>query len=139
MKDLANLAESGDESSLLKQLLHTEILNIKSAKTDSDSLLAQDYIQKIKPLPLELIVEKGVINLEDFDQFDSNKTELGTLVSLAKSSFLRLKQQKQNEGSVIFEKGKLFLNVDDDNIIHFVSSLANLRMYCFSIQQQSFN
>lgn len=29
--------------------------------------------------------------------------------------------------------------IDDDNIIHFVASLANLRMYCFSIEQQSFN
>lgn len=65
-------------------------------------MLAQDYIQKIKPLPLELIVEKGVINIDEFDAFDSNKTELGILVSLAKSSFLKLKQQKQNEGSVIF-------------------------------------
>lgn len=28
---------------------------------------------------------------------------------------------------------------DDDNIIHFISSAANLRMYCFNIERQSFN
>ena len=33
---------------------------------------------------------------------------------------------------MVFEK-------DDDDVIHFVSSAANLRMYCFNIQQQSFN
>lgn len=44
MKDLAVLAESGDENSLLRELLYTEIINIKNAKTDSDSLLARDYI-----------------------------------------------------------------------------------------------
>jgi len=47
-------------------------------------------------------------------------------------SFQKLKVQKKLLGSVIFEK-------DDDDIIHFVSSAANLRMYCFGIQQQSFN
>lgn len=40
--------------------------------------------------------------------------------------------QKKKLGSVVFEK-------DDDDIIHFVSSAANLRMHCFNIQQQSFN
>ena len=35
-------------------------------------------------------------------------------------------------GDITFEK-------DDDNIIHFISSFANLRMLCFSIQMQSFN
>jgi len=33
---------------------------------------------------------------------------------------------------VVFEK-------DDDDIIFFISSAANLRMFCFNIQQQSFN
>jgi ubiquitin-like 1-activating enzyme E1 B len=42
-----------------------------------------------------------------------------------------MKQKKEN-GAVVFEK-------DDDDIIHFVSSAANMRMFCFNIQQQSFN
>ena len=33
---------------------------------------------------------------------------------------------------MVFEK-------DDDDVIHFISSAANLRMYCFNIPQQSFN
>lgn len=28
---------------------------------------------------------------------------------------------------------------DDDNIIHFIASAANLRMYCFGIETQTFN
>jgi hypothetical protein len=35
-------------------------------------------------------------------------------------------------GAVVFEK-------DDDDVIHFISAGANLRMECFGIQQQSFN
>lgn len=41
-------------------------------------------------------------------------------------------KQKRENGAVVFEK-------DDDDIIHFVSSAANMRMFCFNIQQQSFN
>ena len=48
-------------------------------------------------------------------------------------------KQLQQDKSIIFEKGNLIDNVDDDNIIHFVSSMANLRMKCFAIEQQSFN
>ena len=33
---------------------------------------------------------------------------------------------------MVFEK-------DDDDIMHFISAAANLRMHCFSIEQQSFN
>lgn len=47
-------------------------------------------------------------------------------------SFRRLRKTRAELGSVVFEK-------DDDDVIHFVSSAANLRMYCFNIQQQSFN
>jgi hypothetical protein len=39
---------------------------------------------------------------------------------------------KDKLGSVVFEK-------DDDEVIHFINSAANLRMFCFGIQQQSFN
>jgi ubiquitin-like 1-activating enzyme E1 B len=39
---------------------------------------------------------------------------------------------KDRLGAVVFEK-------DDDEVIHFISSAANLRMFCFGIQQQSFN
>ena len=35
-------------------------------------------------------------------------------------------------GCVVFEK-------DDDDVIHFISSAANLRMNCFSIELQSFD
>ena len=47
-------------------------------------------------------------------------------------SFLRLTKQKKEQGGVVFEK-------DDDDIIHFITSAANMRMFCFNIQQQSFN
>lgn len=58
---------------------------------------------------------------------------------MAKQSFVRLLKQKKEEGSIIFEKGILHSYLDDDNIIHFISALANLRMMCFSIATQSFN
>ena len=49
-----------------------------------------------------------------------------------------MKQLKADK-SIIFEKGYWFYNLDDDNIIHFIASMANLRMKCFGIEQQSFN
>jgi ubiquitin-like 1-activating enzyme E1 B len=43
-----------------------------------------------------------------------------------------LTKQKITDGMITFEK-------DDDNIIHFIASGANLRMHCFSIEEQTFN
>ena len=51
MKDLASLAQEGQESKIIYELLHKEILTIKEAKTDSDSTLAKDFVSKIHPIP----------------------------------------------------------------------------------------
>jgi ubiquitin-like 1-activating enzyme E1 B len=53
-------------------------------------------------------------------------------IAIFAESFQRLNLQKSKEAVITFEK-------DDDNIIHFISSAANLRMYCFNIERQSFN
>jgi len=47
-------------------------------------------------------------------------------VTIFVEAFKRLKAEKQKLGTVVFEK-------DDDDVIHFISSAANLRMHCFSI------
>lgn len=79
MKDLAGLAETGDENQLLKELLHTEIVNIKNAKTESDSLLAQDYLLRIRPISVEELADSGNADIEGFDSFDSNTLDKATL------------------------------------------------------------
>lgn len=80
---------------MLRELFFTEINNVKNAKTDSDSLLAQDYIQKIKPVPIEELDQNTAIDMDSFDSFDSGNLEKGTLIGLAKASFLRLLEQKK--------------------------------------------
>jgi ubiquitin-like 1-activating enzyme E1 B len=61
------------------------------------------------------------------------------LVSLAKLSFVKLLEQKKREGSILFEKGTIIVMIDNELIIIFISSFANLRMKCFAIEEQSFN
>ena len=69
--------------------------------------------------------------LQGFNGFDQVQT-IENSVTVFVEAFRRLKAEKLKLGTVIFEK-------DDDDVIYFVSSAANLRMHCFSIEEKTFN
>lgn len=73
----------------------------------------------------------GSGSLETFNRHEDKLSEEMN-ISIFAEAFQRLNKQKAQDSVIAFEK-------DDDNIIHFISSAANLRMYCFNIERQSFN
>jgi ubiquitin-like 1-activating enzyme E1 B len=132
MSDLGLLIEK-EPLDVLTQLFQKDIDVIKESKEDSEKkALAESYLKRIRSLPTELLEKQcGEKVLAGFTGFDRVLT-LEESVSVFAEAFAKLKEEKRKLGSVVFEK-------DDDEVIHFVSAAANLRMHCFTIEQQSFN
>jgi hypothetical protein len=132
MNDLAVLAEKAEED-VLAQLFVKDIQVIKESKEDSEqNKLTEAYLKRIRSIPEE-VLSKAVTDsvLPGFDGFDSVQP-MEKSVTIFVEAFRKLKAEKQKLGTVVFEK-------DDDDVIYFVSSAANLRMHCFSIEEKSFN
>lgn len=102
LKDLAALAETNDELTILKKLYQTDIENIKNAKSDTDNKLSQIFAKNIKTLSEQLLVE-NVQNkiLSSYRQHDKVQP-LQNSVSAFAESFQRLMKQKKENGSVVF-------------------------------------
>lgn len=132
--DLSDLGELGqkDALSVLTQLFLKEIEDIKNAKSDTDNKLTELFVKNIRSIPQEQLAEfANKTVMKDFhqhDQVQSTETSIGLFVE----ALGRLKKERGRLGAVVFEK-------DDDDIIHFITAAANLRMCCFGIPQQSFN
>ena len=114
------------------KLFDTDINAIKNAKEDSDNKLSEMFAKTIKTIPKEELEKHlGYVSLDTFNQHDNKLTENANIAIFAEA-FQRLNKQNAQDTVITFEK-------DDDNIIHFISSAANLRMFCFNIERQSFN
>jgi ubiquitin-like 1-activating enzyme E1 B len=132
LKDLAELAKNNDILDIMVKLFDTDINAIKNAKEDSDNKLSEIFAKTIQIVPKEELEKHlGSVSLDAFSQHDEKLTE-NVNIAIFAEAFQRLNKQKAQDSVITFEK-------DDDNIIHFISSAANLRMFCFNIERQSFN
>lgn len=132
LKDLAELAKNNDIIDIMIKLFESDINSIKNAKEDSDNKLSEMFAKTIRTIPKEELEKHiGSVTLDTFNRHDDKLIEDSNIAIFAEA-FQRLNKQKAQDSVITFEK-------DDDNIIHFISSAANLRMYCFNIERQSFN
>lgn len=126
------MAKNNDIIDIMVKLFENDINSIKNAKEDSDNKLSEMFAKTIKTIPKEELEKNiGSVSLDNFNRHDDKMTEDANIAIFAEA-FQRLNKQKAQDSVITFEK-------DDDNIIHFITSAANLRMYCFNIERQSFN
>jgi len=132
LKDLAELAKNNDIIDIMTKLFETDVLSIKNAKEDSDNKLSEIFAKSIKTVSREDLEKYiGAASLDSFNRHEDKLAE-DLNIAIFAEAFQRLNKQKLQDSVITFEK-------DDDNIIHFISTAANLRMYCFNIERQSFN
>lgn len=94
--------------------------------------MTEAYLKRIRSIS-ESILDNAVKDavIQGFTGYDDIQS-VEKSATIFVESFRRLKAEKQKLGTVVFEK-------DDDDVIYFISSAANLRMHCFSIEEKSFN
>ncbi len=83
-------------------------------------------MKNIKSISSEVLAENVNKTIMKGFYLHDKVQPLENSIGLFVESLKRLKEEKDKLGAVVFEK-------DDDDIIHFISAAANLRMSCFSI------